>query len=269
MSVIDEKWIIIHLTKYCYSSCSYFLYSISHPNKHGEPLVDLSADPKAHVGEAENLSCSSLKVERVIQRTFQEYGVKLPITEKIRSLFKSKLWRMGQRISKLGSVKRKDLLENWKCGCHSVWQIQVDTVMVIKELVKVNQKNEALLAAETTKRQKLEEQVQITQATLNQKVSTLETRLASTQAELKCVSESNDQLSKSNKRLAAAVTKGTPDTRKKRRVLSSVHVNSSGYERNRFPLISVNHSHSWRVREYMLHPSHLYTMKQMMLKFLI
>ena len=27
----------------CFSFRSYFLYSISHPNKHGEPLVDLSA----------------------------------------------------------------------------------------------------------------------------------------------------------------------------------------------------------------------------------
>lgn len=208
----------MHFNKCCFSSHSYFLYSISHPNKHGEPLVDLSADPKAHVDEAENLSCSSLKVERVIQRTYREYGVKLPITEKIRASFKSKLWRMGQRISKLGSAKRKDLLENWKCGHDSVWQVQVDTVMVNKELVKANQKNEVSLAAETTKYRKLEEQAQ---ATLKKKVSTLEAQLVSTQAELKCVSESNDQLSKSNKRLAAVAMQGS-HTKKKRRVLSSV-----------------------------------------------
>ena len=91
--------------------------------------------------EAKNLSCSLLKVDQVIQRTFHKYGVKLRVTEKIRALFKSKLWHMGQRISKLGSVKRKELLENWKCGHNSVWQIQVDTVMVNKELDKAMQKN--------------------------------------------------------------------------------------------------------------------------------
>lgn len=93
---------------------SYFLYSISHPNKHGEPLIDLSANSKAHVDEAENLSHGLLKVERVIQRTFEEYGVKLP--EKIRAAFKSKLWRMGQRISKLGSRSF------WKIGSAVVIQ---------------------------------------------------------------------------------------------------------------------------------------------------
>ena len=117
----------------------------------------MSADSKAHIDEAENLSCSLLKVDQVIQRTFHEYGVKLTITEKIRASFKSKLWRMGQRISKLGSVKRKELLENWKCGRDSVWQVQVDTVMVNKELVEAMRKNESLLAAETIKRHKLEE----------------------------------------------------------------------------------------------------------------
>ena len=115
---------------------SYFLYSISHPNKHGEPLIDLSADSKAHVDDAENLSHGLLKVERVIQSVWCE----LPITEKIRATFKSKLWRMhGQRISKIGSVKRKELLENWKCGRDSEWQVQWDAVMMNKALVKANQ----------------------------------------------------------------------------------------------------------------------------------
>ena len=180
---------------------SYFLYSISHPNKHSEPLIDLSTEPKAHVDNAENLSCNLLKVERVIKRTFAEYGVQLPITEKMRASFKSKLWRMGQKISKLGSVKRKELLESWKSGRDSIWQLQVDAVMVNKELIKVKRKNEASLAAETTKRHKLEQQLQKTRTTLKEEVSKLGTQIATAQAELKCATGSNDNLSKSNKRL--------------------------------------------------------------------
>ena len=61
------------------------------------------------------------------------------------------------------------------------------TLIVNKELVKAKRKNEALLAAETTKRQKLEKQLQTAQATPKQKVSTLEDLLAGTQAELKCI----------------------------------------------------------------------------------
>ena len=106
---------------------------------------------------------------------------------------------MGQRISKLGSVKHKELLENWKCGHDSVWQIQVDTVMVNKELVKTTQKNEVLIVAETSKCHKLEEQLQTTQTTLKEKVCTLENQLDNTQTELKSVKEVNVQLSKSTK----------------------------------------------------------------------
>ena len=177
-------------------------------------------EPKAHVDNAENLSCNLLKVERVIKCTFAKYGVQLPITENMRASFKSKLWRMGQRISKLGSVKRRELLESWKSGRDSIWQLQVDAVMVNKELIKVKRKNEVSLAAETTKRHKLEQQLQKTQTTLKEKVSKLETQIATAQAELKCATESNDNLSKSNKRLAAAIAQGNHT--KKRRVLSSV-----------------------------------------------
>ena len=60
----------------------------------------------------------------------------------------------------------------------------------------------------------------LSQATLKEKVSTLENQLASTQTELKSVTETNDQLSKSNKRLAAAAAHETHTN--KRRVLSSI-----------------------------------------------
>lgn len=210
-----------HCLHICFSSHSYFLYSISHPNKHGEPLLDLSANPKARVDDAENLTYSMLKIERVIQRTFQEYGVKLPTTAKIRASFKSKLWRMGQRISKLGSIKRKELVENWKCGPESVWQIQVDAVVVNKELLKAKRKNEELLAAETAKRQKLEEEAQTTQAALILKVSVLQDQLNQTQSKLKDFSETNNRLSKCNKQLVTTTIHST-HTNKKRKALSSV-----------------------------------------------
>ena len=158
------------------------------------------------------MSYSLLKVKQVVQRIFAEYGVKLPTTDSIS--FKSKLWRMGQKISKIGSIKRKQLLENWKCGTDS---LQVDTVMVNKQLLKTNRKQERVLALETTKCHKLEEQLRTTEAMLKQEVSNMENQLTSTQAELKCVKESNEQLSKSNKRLAADT-----HVRKKRKVLPSV-----------------------------------------------
>ena len=47
------------------------------------------------------------KLERVIKRTFTEYCVHQPATEQLCASFKSKLWRMEQRLSKVGSTKRK------------------------------------------------------------------------------------------------------------------------------------------------------------------
>ena len=55
----DKQCNIISYDSVCASLISQlFLYFTSHPNKHGEPLVDLSADSKARIDEAENLSCS-------------------------------------------------------------------------------------------------------------------------------------------------------------------------------------------------------------------
>jgi hypothetical protein len=95
--------------------CSYFLYEISHPNKHGEPLLDLSSDPVCAGGaDQENLSAQQIKLDRVIKRTLEEYKVYLPVTDRLRATFKSKLWRMGQRLCGLGSTKRKVILDSWK-----------------------------------------------------------------------------------------------------------------------------------------------------------
>ena len=64
-------------------------HSISHPNKHGLPLVNLSQDVKAHIDRQENfMTENQVKLERVIRRVFTEYGLsRFPITESVRSLF--------------------------------------------------------------------------------------------------------------------------------------------------------------------------------------
>ena len=114
----------------------------------------------------------------------------------------------------------------------------------------------------------MEVKLQTIQATLKEKVSLLENQLAATQSELKSVTESNTQLSKSNIRLAAAAAQKS-HTKKSEGSCRLFHINNSGHEKSRYTLIFVNHSHSWRVREYMRHPSHLYTTRRMILKFLI
>lgn len=67
---------------------------MTHPDKCGRPMVDLSTDSEAMVGLS-TLSESRLGLERVITKVFHHYGIPLDISDAIRTSFKSKLWRMG------------------------------------------------------------------------------------------------------------------------------------------------------------------------------
>jgi hypothetical protein len=144
----------------CYTSnilClySYFLHSISHPNKHGLPLFNLSQDVKAHIDSQENMTENQVKLERVIRRTYAEYGLsRYPITEGVRSLFKAKLWRMGQWLAKVGSIKRKIILDGWK---DSTWEIQIVAAEVNIELSRSKEVCEQHLLAEKQTRIRLED----------------------------------------------------------------------------------------------------------------
>ena len=82
---------------------TYNLYSISHPNKHGLPMHDLSSDEEATPDTSETLTNHQLLIERIITRVFSEYNICCVIDDEMRALFKSKLWRVGQEISKAGS----------------------------------------------------------------------------------------------------------------------------------------------------------------------
>lgn len=48
-------------------------------------------------------------------------------------MFKSKLWRMGQALSKLGGTKRLKQLEEWKS---SSWSFSIDIKEVNRQLVR-------------------------------------------------------------------------------------------------------------------------------------
>jgi len=80
--------------------CSYFLYSITHPNSFGEPTVDLSHVP---VVSAENLTELQIKHYSVIQTLFTVYGITTSVTKNLCDVLRSKLWRMGQRLNKPGA----------------------------------------------------------------------------------------------------------------------------------------------------------------------
>ena len=146
------------------NSHSYYLYSISHPNSCGSPLVDLSRDNEAAVSLS--LPENQLPIERVITKVFHHYEIPLYITDAIRAAFKSKLWRMGKCLATLGGPKRAQRIEDWK---NSMWTFSVSSSEVCRQLHKRKCDVEELLSHEITKRQKIEEDVE----TLKEEVITL------------------------------------------------------------------------------------------------
>ena len=95
---------------------SYYLYEISHPNKYGVPQLNLSDDDEAKIDESivESLSLNQLFVERVIVKLFNHYHCDAMITDRIRSVFTSKLARIGKAIQALGGKERVKLQNKWK-----------------------------------------------------------------------------------------------------------------------------------------------------------
>ena len=119
---------------------SYFLWSISKPGKNGVPTVT----------EAEKENSNSIDI--IITKTFEQYKIPLTVSGNIRATFKSKLWRMGKLLSKLGGTKRALQLQQWK---DSTWNLCVSDAEIKTQVLK-RQNAEVQLNEESSKRQKLE-----------------------------------------------------------------------------------------------------------------
>ena len=131
---------------------SHFLYSVSHPGKNGTPSFDLSDDDEAKIN-TEGLTDHQILVERVIRKVFFKYSILLDITDKVRGAFKSKLWRMGQTLSKLGGTKRQTVINQWK---ETVWPFAVNVSELNEQLLLRKRQLENKLESEVAKRQKME-----------------------------------------------------------------------------------------------------------------
>jgi len=88
----------------------YYLYSISHPSKSGEPHYDLSDVTSLNT----TLKGKQLAVERVIIKVFRKLHCNVCITDTLRQLFAAKLCRMGSAFRSQGSRGQANLQENWK-----------------------------------------------------------------------------------------------------------------------------------------------------------
>ena len=109
------------------------MYSITHLNSRGEPTIDLTLDDKASIHNKDELTDLQMKHHCVIKKLFSQYGIKAPVTKKLCDILRCKLWWMGQKLSKTGA-KRNKILEGWKEGNDSIWELTIDCVTMNKEL---------------------------------------------------------------------------------------------------------------------------------------
>ena len=133
----------------------FFVYNLS-PGPIWLPIIDLSKDKEAQIGSKPLLTEAQLKLERVILKVFTTYNVPLEITDKIRAAFKSKLWRMGKCLSKLGGTKRQKQIQSWKDGKDSIWSLTIDATEASRQMLKRNQQVEEQLCKEVSKCHKIE-----------------------------------------------------------------------------------------------------------------
>ena len=133
----------------------------------------------------------------------------------------SGLWRMGQRLAKVGSIKRKSIFDGWK---GSTLEIQVEAAEINIELMRSKEICEQQLSVEKQKRTRLESDIQASQQSLSKEMSERQqvlSELTSTKDELKRVEKVNEQLTKSNKRLSSeVVAQGNPKKRRRSDITS-------------------------------------------------
>ena len=185
---------------YVVLSYSFFLYSIARPNKHGEPTVDLS---KIVVHDGDKLTDHQLKHHRVIQKLFSVYGISAPITKKLYEILRCKLWRMGQKLYNARGNRNK-VLEDWKTGRNAVWDLSLDCFKVNKELSAQILSNEKKLNQ------------------LTQENNELQIQLEGTKQKLKEIQNTQNQLIKSNKRMASELANSGSKQKKRRQDISQL-----------------------------------------------
>ena len=95
---------------------SYYLYEVSHPNKYGVPQLNLNDNDEAKIDKSveESFGFKQVVIERVIVKLFNHYRCDVVITDRLRSVFTSKLKRMRKAIQVLGGKERVQMQSKWK-----------------------------------------------------------------------------------------------------------------------------------------------------------
>lgn len=204
---------------YICCSFSYFLYTISHPSKSGLPQVDLSSDVEASVNQscAKSLSPCQLAVERVIVKLFTHHKCNVIITDRLRSLFTMKLWRMGKSICSLGGKARSQVYAKWE---KSKWTIQLHENEVIQYLGSKRKRSHienAVLLSSKKKLTKVEDDLKAANDKLKEITNQYESLKTSCNTLSKALANSDKDMTLSQSRTKKEWKLCTPQYQRKRK----------------------------------------------------
>ena len=154
-------------------------------------MFDLSNDSEATLVDLPTDSSSNqLLVERVIAKVFTRCHCDVVITDRLRSLFTSKLWRMGKALQALGGTGRARQLQKWK---DTKWSIELHD----KEIIHLNRKRKS-------------DNVLVHSSKL--KYAKVESELKESKKKLKDMTNEVQILNRSNKKLSQALkANGVPN----------------------------------------------------------
>ena len=118
---------------------SYYIYNISRPTKYGVPQVDLSSDEEVSKATVESsLTYNQLLIERVICKTFAHHRCDVIISDRLRSIFTNKIFRMGKAMHALGGRGRAKRIEQWK---ETNWTVHLNHSEIVPKSKKRKAEN--------------------------------------------------------------------------------------------------------------------------------
>lgn len=140
------------------------------------------------------LSSDRLAVERVIAKTFTHYQCDVIVTDRVQTLFTSKLYRMGKLLQSLGRAK---VLEKWK---ETTWTLELRENEIVCHSNRKRKPDHAVIQSTRSKQLRLEQ------------------KLEETTRSLKDVTNQLHALEESSKRLSASLRdKGQPSSTSRRK----------------------------------------------------
>jgi len=135
--------------------------------------------------------------ERVIAKTFTHYRCDVIVTDRVRTLFTSKLYRMGKLLQSLGGSGRAKVLEKWK---ETTWMLELRDNEIVCHSNRKRKPEHAVIQSTRSKQFRLEE------------------KLEKTTRSLKDITNQLHTLEESSKRLSAALRDdGQPSSTSRRK----------------------------------------------------